>query len=59
MISRQEIIEYKDGSKELVYIDLETGETFVRPATVDDVEAIAFINAPATGWTKQFFGDLI
>jgi hypothetical protein len=48
-----------DGSKELIYLDLESGETFMRPATAEDVEDVAIINAPPSAFAKRFFGDLI
>ena len=59
MIQKLDLLEYMDGSKELIYIDLESGETFMRPATAEDVEDIAFINAPPSAFAKRFFGDLI
>ena len=59
MICRLDIIEYQDGHKELVYL-AEDGETYMRPATHADVQAVAELNKPITDpFMRAMFGDML
>ena len=59
MIYRLDIIEYQDGHKELVY-STEDGETYMRPATDADVEAVTEFNKPITDpFLRAMFGDML
>jgi hypothetical protein len=58
---RQEIIEFQDGHKELIYVDNQTGKTFMRDATPADLEWWGHVNKPTPRcpYVDRLFGDML